>query len=53
MGKAAFAYGKGECSLQVVLDMRTHWIMWAMSLACGLIEQTTNLIRAKAMPVSG
>jgi len=49
MDKAAFAYGKGECSLQVVLDMR----ICAMSLACGLIEQTTTLIRAKAMPVSG
>jgi len=39
--------------LQVVLDMRTHWIMGAMSLACGLIEQTRTLIRAKAMPVTG
>jgi hypothetical protein len=38
--------------LQVVLDMLTHWIMWAMSLACGLSEQTTTLITAKAMPVS-
>jgi hypothetical protein len=27
--------------VQVVLDMRTHWIIWATSLAYGLIAQTT------------
>jgi hypothetical protein len=30
--------------VQVGLDMRTHWIIWAMSLVYGLIAQTTTLI---------